>query len=207
MVLKKRTDKRGLGAFAWILLGALLMFVLFVPVDLALQAVQSHEFNGVLDNAVASAVTQIEEDKISTGEVEINSDRAMEVVYDVISSSYNLEYEKVSPNNYHFKESSLENSKLKELPHVEVRVVGLTREEIRNNVTKEALPFQSVAGEEVDPLPNDGYIYKNIKSDTVVIRVAAKFPSQILSKGIGFEFDRVSAAQAELTGPGEEGGN
>lgn len=195
-MMNKTINKQGMSAFAWILLGVSMMFILFIPVDVALQSVQSHEFNGVLDNAVASAITNIEEDAVKTGEVNIDHARATEAVYDALASAYNLEYTG-SGTNYQFVASSLADSKLQELPHVEVKIVDVSRDEIRNGTVKSTTPFAVYDSENENK--NDEYIYTDIKTDTIVIRVVGKFPSQILSKRDGFTFDRISAAQVELS--------
>ena len=197
----KLNNKQGMSAFAWILLGVSLMFILFIPVDMALQSVQAIEFNGVLDNAVSSAISRIDEEEIKRGEVVIDQDKAMAAVYDAIATGYNLEYQRVGHKNYRFIPSSLENSKLTSIPHVEIQFVTFNRDEIRNNTVKKTQPFKSI-GE-----ASDGYVLDNVKENTIAIRVKADFPSQILSRLSGFTFDRVSSAKATLSGQGEAGGN
>ena len=189
-------DKRGMSALAWILLGISAMFILFVPVDVALQAVQSHEFNSVLDNAVSSAITNIDEELVKTGEVKIDHENATRAVYDAVASAYNLEYAG-NGLHYHFVPSSLEKSKLDKLPHIEVKIVDLTRDEIKNGVVKTTSPFAVYDSENQNK--NDRYEYPGIETDTIVVRMVGEFPSQILSKRKGFTFDRISAAQVELS--------
>lgn len=200
----KKLDKRGLSALAWIILGVLLMFVLLIPVEMALQSVIAHEFNGALDSAVNSAVVTIDEDFIAAGEIKFNRDKAIGVIYDSLATTYNLEYRKIGNASYEFVPESLENSKLAELPYVEVQFIDFSRDEVLAGSIKHSQPFSDVvlheeeSGKDEYVSHTNGYIHEGVEQNTVVLRVIAEFPSMLLSARDGFTLDRVSTAEATM---------
>lgn len=194
--LTKPTNKQGMSGMAWMLITIGVLFMLYVPTDITMRAILGQELNGIMDNAVSAAVTQIEEDDIASGEVTIDPLRAERTIYEVIGYAYGLEVqEEVSGGRvrFSFDESGLSDSKLHALPELEFQHIGFTRHEVNVGTLKNSAPF------------DDGSIFTGMSNDSVVIRVSVEYPTLFLNFLGGMEVSRISAAQAQLT-PAAPGG-
>lgn len=183
--------KAGASVLAWMGMTVMLLILLYIPTDLTLRVIKGQEFNGILDNAVSAAVVQIEESKVSAGEVDIDPVRAERAVYEVLALSFGLEYEEILLNgrsSFRFKPDSLAGSNYQTLPVVEFQHIPFTQQEVKAGVVKTSAPFK------------DGSVYKNITHDSVVICVTTVTPNFFLNQLEGMTLTRISAAQAHLAG-------
>ena len=105
-ILKDKTGAISIYAILW--LSVLFPFLLFICIDVSNYVYQSVHLKGITDNASASAVTQIKEDLVSSGVLEIDEDEAQKVALNIIKHDLQLE-DDLTPK---------ENSRLKEKPTI-----------------------------------------------------------------------------------------
>lgn len=114
--IKKRLlcEKGFASIYTLIVLAFLLPFLLFTVIDINHFMQQNSHLKSVLDNASASAVTKINNDKLADGIIEINSDEAEEAVLRVLKASLLLN-DDLTPKS---------NSILSEKPEIKIYVVN-----------------------------------------------------------------------------------
>lgn len=77
---------------ALMLAGAIFLAGMFFMVEMPLKLIMANQMVDTVNNAAASGVTQIAEDRIRYGELHIDENRAEEAVYDVFKRTYNLDH-------------------------------------------------------------------------------------------------------------------
>jgi hypothetical protein len=112
-------DKRGFISIYMILwMAVLIPILMFVFVDVSHYVYEHVHLKAVSDNASASAVTQIKEDLVPQGILEIDEVSAEKVALDIIKHDLLLNND-LTPT---------ENSPLKEKPTIQVHIVNITSE-------------------------------------------------------------------------------
>lgn len=77
---------------ALIIAGAIFVAGLFFMVEMPLKLIMANEMVDTVNNAAASGVTKIAEERIRYGELKIDESRAREAVHDVLKRTYNLDH-------------------------------------------------------------------------------------------------------------------
>lgn len=113
-------DKRGFVSIYMIMwMAVLIPILLFTFIDLTHYIYESKHLKSVTDNATASAVTQIKEDLVPSGVLEIDEIRAEAVALKIFKKDLLLN-DDLTPK---------ENSVLKEKPMIQMHVLNITSEE------------------------------------------------------------------------------
>ena len=116
MIIDNVKNKKGFITIYMILwMAVLIPFFLFIFMDITHYASESIHLKGITDNASASAVTQINNDLVKYGTLEIDGAKAEKVALNIIAGSLNL-----------FDDLSLKSdvNVLKSPPTVNVQVVN-----------------------------------------------------------------------------------
>lgn len=114
-------DKKGFVSIYMILwMAVLIPFFLFICIDYTHYISEHVHLKSVTDNASASAVTQINEDLIKYGALEINTEKAKDVAKNIITKSLNLN------SDYSPKDSK---SLLSATPTIDIQVINTFSEE------------------------------------------------------------------------------
>lgn len=112
-------DKRGFISIYMIMwMAVILPILMFVSVDVSHYVYETIHLKAVTDNASASGVTQIKEDLVPDGILEIDEVKAEEVALKILKHDLLLN-DDFTPK---------ENSSLKEKPTIQVHVVNITSE-------------------------------------------------------------------------------
>lgn len=108
-------NKKGFVSIYIILwLAVLIPFLLFVFVDLMQYSNQNVKLRSVTNNAAASAVSRLNEDRLPEGILEIDEDKAVETIEEILRKDLLLD-ENFEP---------LEGSTLREAPEIEIYIAN-----------------------------------------------------------------------------------
>lgn len=114
-ILRNLLNKKGaISIYTIILLSFLLPFLMFTAIDINHYMQQNRKLKNVVDNSASSAITMINESKLSYGEIEIDSREASDVVSRVVKETLYLN-DDLTPKDV---------SVLKERPEINVYVVN-----------------------------------------------------------------------------------